>query len=651
MIRAMTMNNTFHRSQYFSAAEEEICSRRFRKAFRQCKNTLKLLDNIVTEAGLPRFAAPRDEFVIPVTVFNTSFTNKVVTVNLKPEGLYLNYYACSLQVPAGEQKRLYIHARALGGANRAALKITTSWDDKQLSSRIEIPVRSACPAITLGGSGVFQHGQTKIDMPSTEGFTGELTGTFTLAGTPAVEANKAVTFLNNYPYGCLEQTISTAWPLLILPDAVAELDPLITNDTQLKERIDGATGRIQSMQLYDGSFASWPGTTTPYNFGSVYAAHFLLKAKDAGVNFPEEMLTGVMNWLRQYLASMPAYTYEGEELDDFTTKAYAVYVLALTGERPLGWIEYLREHEASLRQSGRIWLAGAQAMIDGNADPLRTLELGRMTGYSGPTLESETRNIAVLLTMWLDLEPQAPEVTELALRLVKLGEKGVWYSTQDNSAALTALARYNVEAAGAKSDIHARLTTETSDKALLTFTGETASINVSELPKDGQLLIEADGTGQGCYSWSITGTPTRQPKAERRNVNVECVYFDEQGRGVDLSRGVSHGAVIQCVLTVKPSMTVNNLVLNYLLPAGFEIENPRLDDSGEAQSGSYGIVNDIRDDRLTLFFDRLSGERSYGFKMRAVTRGKFRVPQVSAYGMYDAGIRFTGSVQPDVEIK
>ena len=96
-------------------------------------------------------------------------------------------------------------------------------------------------------------------------------------------------------------------------------------------------------------------------------------------------------------------------------------------------------------------------------------------------------------------------------------------------------------------------------------------------------------------------------------------------------------------------MTINNLALNYLLPAGFELENPRLEDGGE--SSGYGVVNDIRDDRLVLFFDRLSGERSYGFKIRAVTRGTFKVPQISAYGMYDASVRFTGSTQPDIEIR
>ena len=119
---------------------------------------------------------------------------------------------------------------------------------------------------------------------------------------------------------------------------------------------------------------------------------------------------------------------------------------------------------------------------------------------------------------------------------------------------------------------------------------------------------------------------------------------------MNLSQPIPHGKVVQVVLGIKPSMTVNNLALNYLLPAGFELDNPRLDD-GVSDSSGYGVVNDVRDDRLILFFDRLNGERSYGFKMRAVTRGTFKIPQVSAYGMYDASVRFTGSPQPDIEIR
>ncbi len=623
------------------------------RSFGSGETTVEIAREIVTEAGLPRFAAPGDNFIIPVSVFNTSNSNRDVKINLVPEGLMLDNSFTELKISAGSKSSFTANAKALGGADRAVLKVITSWNgdgtEKSFTQEIEIPVRAAWPSVTVGGSGTFENGTTRLEIPLGD-FDGSISGNLTLAGTPAVNVNAAVNFLNTYPYGCLEQTISAAWPFLILPEELSELDPLAMNDSQVRERTDGAIARIQSMQLYDGSFAMWPGTNQTYNWGSVYAAHFLLSAKnDAGISFPEEMLTGVLNWIREFLASMPEYKYKGEERDDLTAKAYAVYVLTLNGEKPLGWIEYLRENQESLLQSGRIYLAGAQAMIDGKSDALKNLNIGKTSGYSGMTLESDARNTAILLSMWLDVEPQAPEVTELAQRLAGLR----WYSTQDNASAIVALSRYNIKAASATSDITARVNTETDDKPILTYkSGEGASsVNISELPKGMNILIEAQGHGQGCYSWSIRGTPKTQPKPERRNVNIECLYYDEEGNILDPSKPVEHGKIIQVVIGVKPSMTVNNLAVSYLLPAGFELENPRLDDGMNDAETYSGVVNDIRDDRLILFFGRLEGERSYGFKMRAVTRGTFKVPQVSAMGMYDASVRFTGSVQPDITIK
>ena len=622
------------------------------RSFGSGEMTVEIARDIVTEAGLPRFAAPGDSFTIPVSVFNTSNTNKDVKIRLEPEGLMLDSSFADLKISAGSKSSFTTTAKALGGADKATLKVITSWNEsgaeKSFTQEIELPVRAAWPVVTVGGSGTFTPGKTQLDIPLDD-FTGKISGALTLADTPAVNVTQAVNFLNSYPYGCLEQTISGAWPFMILPDAIHELDPEIVNDAQTREKADSAITRIQSMQLYDGSFAMWPGQNQTYAWGSVYAAHFLLTARNAGINFPEEMLTGALNWLREYLASMPEYSYPGQERDDMTTKAYGVYVLALNGERPLGWIEYLRENESSLLPSGHIYLAGAQSIIDGKADALRGLNAGRASGWSGMTLESDARNTALLLTMWLDVEPQSPEATELAQKLTGIR----WFSTQDNAAALVALARYNVESAGAKSDITAHVNTETSDKPIIAFkSGEGASgMKIDGLPKGANILIEAEGSGQGCYSWSITGTPKSQPKPERRNVNIECLYYDEAGNAVDLSQPVEHGKIIQVVLGVKPSMTVNNLALSYLLPAGFELENPRLDDGMNDEGNNAGVVNDIRDDRLVLFFGRLTGERSYCFKMRAVTRGTFKVPQVSASGMYDASIRFTGSVQPDVTIR
>ena len=67
--------------------------------------------------------------------------------------------------------------------------------------------------------------------------------------------------------GCLEQTLSSAWPFLVLPEAVAKVNPLLVDSHAAKDKTDSAIVRIQSMQLYDGSFTMWPGGTSTYAWG------------------------------------------------------------------------------------------------------------------------------------------------------------------------------------------------------------------------------------------------------------------------------------------------------------------------------------------------------------------------------------------------
>jgi uncharacterized protein YfaS (alpha-2-macroglobulin family) len=79
-----------------------------------------------------------------------------------------------------------------------------------------------------------------------------------------------------------------------------------------------------------------------------------------------------------------------------------------------------------------------------------------------------------------------------------------------------------------------------------------------------------------------------------------------------------------------------------LLPAGLEIENPRLRSRGqldyEPQVDYSPSYQDIRDDRILLFSDSLSGEQHFSYTVRAVTPGRFTIPNAYAEAMYDPDI-------------
>jgi uncharacterized protein YfaS (alpha-2-macroglobulin family) len=91
---------------------------------------------------------------------------------------------------------------------------------------------------------------------------------------------------------------------------------------------------------------------------------------------------------------------------------------------------------------------------------------------------------------------------------------------------------------------------------------------------------------------------------------------------------------------------LDNLAIQQLLPAGLEIENPRLATS-EALPWTRSSLQidhlDVRDDRLLVFasLDRPK-QRTYYALLRAVAPGSFRLPPIQVEAMYDPAIRFTG---------
>jgi uncharacterized protein YfaS (alpha-2-macroglobulin family) len=108
-------------------------------------------------------------------------------------------------------------------------------------------------------------------------------------------------------------------------------------------------------------------------------------------------------------------------------------------------------------------------------------------------------------------------------------------------------------------------------------------------------------------------------------------------------------AVITVESAAKP---LSNVIISDLLPAGFEIENPRLKTTprlswipGQAAPVSF---QDIRDDRVLIFTDLTPGRKfEFYYSLRAISAGQFKMPPVSAECMYNplvAGAASSGVV-------
>jgi len=92
-------------------------------------------------------------------------------------------------------------------------------------------------------------------------------------------------------------------------------------------------------------------------------------------------------------------------------------------------------------------------------------------------------------------------------------------------------------------------------------------------------------------------------------------------------------------------MPLRHVVVEDLLAAGLEIENPRLTTASDAvdlppaASSFVDAKLDMRDDRLVLIGDLVAaGGGTFVYTARAVTAGSFVLPPVHATCMYDTAI-------------
>jgi uncharacterized protein YfaS (alpha-2-macroglobulin family) len=275
----------------------------------------------------------------------------------------------------------------------------------------------------------------------------------------------------------------------------------------------------------------------------------------------------------------------------------------------------------------------------------------RSTGYSW---SSATRDEAILLDVLATVDPDHEQIPVILGRLAARAKNGRWHNTQENGFGLLAVGKVLAHGGADPAPGEVRLDGE----VVATFdwsdrTGPDAEEPVVVRGEDWQgRKIEVLATGPGSVHYSVVdaGVPRSDP-SERvsEGLLVNRSYLDADGNPVDLAR-VTQGQVIFCRLGLSSSKgTIRDVVISDLVPAGLEIENPRLVGTGQPSwirtSGPNRVVImpiehlDVRDDRLLLFTTARPNQEVYFYGLRAVTAGTFVHPPVRAEAMYDPDVR------------
>ncbi len=93
---------------------------------------------------------------------------------------------------------------------------------------------------------------------------------------PSINLSGRLAYLIGYPYGCLEQTTSKAFPQLYLPKIV-DLPEKKQNEVQYN--INEALKKLATFQQATGGLSYWPYSSYYESWAEVYAAHFIIEAE------------------------------------------------------------------------------------------------------------------------------------------------------------------------------------------------------------------------------------------------------------------------------------------------------------------------------------------------------------------------------------
>ncbi len=606
---------------------------------------VKVKRPLVVQVALPRFLAPGDKCQGTVEIFNKTGHDQSISLQVTCGGpLSVKEPSEKFELASGASKQVQVTLTAANYPGQALCEFHVEAGPERYDETIELPIRPTADLAHADQIGALSAGeQISTDRP--EGWlTNNLRTQVWCSGQPVVQLGGALEALLTYPYGCLEQTVSGAFPLLYFPEMV---EPGVTNSGSAEGPqgiVNAAILRVLSMQTANGGFGLWPGSPV-YPWGSLYAGHFLLEAKNAGYSVPDDRLSAWRNWVRGRLDMALVSDVDAAGADwqqDMEERAYACRLLALAKQPDAGWAARLEEVKDRLNYPACANLAAA---LIAAGEPRSATELLERLGLppldvprrDSGSLSSPIRDAALLLSVWLEIAPDSPQVPPLVDFIQRGMTNGLWSSTQENSASLVALGQYMRQLARQPQAYKATM----------------SAVGVAPVPFDSAaafrwtftngvetLQLHNDGPGRLYYRVRYEGVPATDILPEGDvGLTVRREWYDANGQRLE-NPEVSQGQLVVVKIIVNTqSRQLDNLVITDLLPAGFEIENAALATSQRPSwikevRPWWGYV-DMRDDRLLIFSRAIDGEVEYYYSVRAVTPGEYVVPPVSAAGMYD----------------
>lgn len=646
-------------------------------------NRLTVRKPLMVQPVLPRFVYPGDALKIEALVINGSDDEGEVTLLTEVE--HAKASGDKKQGP----KSLEHGQEHLFGTNIVVPETLVAREGTEIVVRFagtiktkggqtfrdavekRVPVLSPGTKRTAVVSQVFAGEQTlSVDVEG-DRVEGSLNAEVIASATMLSELKDAVQYLLRYPYGCIEQTTSTAYPLVLLEDLLPEIGVEVDR-AELKKFRDAGIKRILSFQTTKGGLSYWPGEDKPHAFATAFGLTALLEAKKQGISIPQDKLDRMAKFLEETLRKPNVVeTIAHGGIADADSRALFVMTLGRMGRPQHSTVSALWRDVDKLGPFGLSFLAtaieegsGDKALLEPVLEKIKShaevqeaeayFESKRKGGYS---MDSPLRSHAGALLAYATAAPSSPLTAKLLKGLLARRRGGMWGNTQENVFGMMAVAKLSrsQEAEGAT----AEPTVTIGGKS---YSGDALDAISSRVKR---VVVKGDatgvtGTGAGELEAKVeVGSPSyvtlrteweaaltdENRKARSNGFRIERTYESESGSAV-APDAVELGKVIRVRLKVVTEREYNYVAVDDKLPAGMEPMNMNLATTAKASLGEMTkereaadkvlSFQEMRDHRVTFFADALPpGTYEFVYLARATIPGTFIRPAARAEAMYD----------------
>jgi uncharacterized protein YfaS (alpha-2-macroglobulin family) len=591
-------------------------------------------------ATLPRVLGPSETVQLPVTVF--AMENNIKTVNIKVQSNAFSNPGSSYQKtvtftkPGDQLVSFDLNVKNFIGVGK--VKIIAQSGNETTAFDVVLNVRNPNPPITSVIQKELKPGETWNSAYAAIGMGGTNKATLEVSSIPALNLSKRLSYLVQYPHGCVEQTTSSAFPQLFLGQLI---DLSARQKAEAEVNIKAAISRLSGFRVPGGGLSYWPNGGEADEWGTNYAGHFMLAAQAKGYTLPVGFIEGWKQYQKRtaqnWSPDVHEFYYSG------LTQAYRLYLLALANAPELGAMNRLKEIKYLSPEAK--WRLAAAYKLAGQPEVATRLIAGLPTSVKpykqmSYTYGSDLRDEAMILET-LTLLGQRQMASRMVYSVAAKLSQDSWYSTQTTAYSLLAIAEYcgqNKSGKTLRFDVQAGTVKNSVNSGSYLW-------QLPIVANGGKALVKNNGKGLLYIRLIQQGQPALG-QIMPSNINPDVLqmkvnYYTLSGKPIDPTSLKQGTDFVAQVILKNPGQRGNyaNMALTQIFPSGWEILNTRMMNNDEVFKSSPSDYRDIRDDRVNTYFSLPADkEVTYYVMLNASYTGRYFLPATYCEAMYDATV-------------